>query len=152
MTPAERRQARKEAIFDVAAPAVRQYMSAVAFVVAWSDDAGLQDYGENVNARKLGHGAGVPVLPMHAVFQTHMDLGGWVVRWASNASEKERDALLGMMPAVAFNKKCYKANAKDAPTAAADAADGDYGSGIARAKGGGSGGGGGGGGVGGSGV
>ena len=121
-------------------------MSAVAFVVAWSDDAGLQDYGENVNARKLGHGAGVPVLPMHAVFQTHMDLGGWVVRWASNASEKERDALLGMMPAVAFNKKCYKANAKDAPTAAADSADGDYGSGIARAKGGGSGGGGGGGG------
>ena len=69
----------------------------VAFVVAWSDDAGLNVYDENVWSRRLGAGAGMPVLPLREVFLAHMDLSGWVIRWASNASEARRDEVLALL-------------------------------------------------------
>ena len=63
-TPAD--EAKKREIWDLAASAVSQYMAAVAFVVAWSDDAELNVYDVRAPVPTRGPTIPLPVPLMTA--------------------------------------------------------------------------------------
>ena len=96
----------QQLIWDRASEAVFTYMSATSFVIAWNNDAHREDgLSERITGRPLGNSSGLATLPLHEVFLNHAMLNGWVVRWAGKVAPSRRDALLTLLPEVAFKKK-----------------------------------------------